>query len=510
MQSGRFREFWHSLEPRGQLTLVGSVLAVVALAFVLFHFASKPSYTVLVTGVNPADSADVAQALDAQGIGYRLVNGGTQVDVVKGQESEAKAALASQGLPSGGHVGLEIFDKQALGATDFQQKVNYQRALEGEIARTIEGMDGISHADVQLVLPTDTLFTEDGNKASAAVMLTTSGLLDAATVKAIAHLVGSSVQGLDPKSVTITDNNGSLLWPGPESGVSATTKLAAEQQYAAQLSAQANAFLATTLGPDKAQARVHAVLDVDQVSQDSVTYAGKGTPLQSQSESEQLTSQGTGAPAGAAGTATNIPGYAQATTGSGNSDYQSKKATTQFGVDQTKTHVVKAPGTVQQLDLAILFDESIPADQQIDLRNAVAALVGIDAKRGDTVETAALKFAPPPKVETPKAGPAAVLANPLGLLKWVVVGLGSIVFLFLMRRSLKKREGEGIAPEPTWLRQIEGAVSVAQLGPGGSLAVERLPDPVREQRELAKNEVEEIVKKEPDRVAAQVGQWIRE
>jgi flagellar M-ring protein FliF len=509
VQAGRFRDIWRNLEPRGQLTIVGAALAVVVLAFVLFRFASKPSYTALATGLDPADAAEVANALDAQGIGYRLVNGGTEVDVIQGQASKAKVALAAQNLPRGGHVGFEIFDKQALGATDFQQKVNFQRALEGEIARTIEGMDGIANADVQLVLPQDTLFADEGTKASAAVMLTTSGLLDAAAVKSIAHLVGSSVEGLQPQNVTITDNSGSLLWPTAESGVSAGTKLEAEQQYAAQVSAQANAFLAATLGPDKAQARVHAVLDVDQTTQDSVTYAQKGTPLQTQSETEKLTSQGS-SPAGAAGTATNIPGYAQTATGSGTSNYQSRKSTTQYGVNKTVTRVVKAPGTVQRLDVAILFDESVPAAQQVDLRNAVAAMVGLDPKRGDTIETAALKFAPAPKDEAAKAGPAALLANPLGLLKYVVIGLGSIVFLFLMRRSLKKREGEGIAPEPTWLRQIEGAVSIAQLGPGGSAAVERLPDPVREQRELAKTEVEEIVKKEPDRVAAQVGKWLKE
>jgi flagellar M-ring protein FliF len=168
---------------------------------------------------------------------------------------------------------------------------------------------------------------------------------------------------------------------------------------------------------------------------------------------------------------------------------------------------VVAPGTVERLDVALIFDKTVPADQVIDLRNAVGALVGLDAERGDTISTATLEFAPPPEVEKPAAGPAALLANPIGLVKWVALGAATIVFLFLMRRGLRRRENERIAPEPTWLRQIEGAVPIAQLGPGFG---ERAFDPVRERRELAKSEVEEIVKKEPDRVAAQVGQWLKD
>jgi flagellar M-ring protein FliF len=300
-----------------------------------------------------------------------------------------------------------------------------------------------------------------------------------------------------------------MLWPtgdGAGGGIGAGAKLEAEQQYAAQLSALANAMLARTLGDNKADVRVHAVLNLDQSTVDSVTYEDEGTPITTETERESLDTEGTVAN-GAAGTTSNIPGYAANGGAGGNSNYDRRNATTEFGVDKTVERRVVAPGAVERLDVAILFDESVTADQVVDLRNAVGALVGLDAERGDTVSTATLAFAEPPKEKAAAAGgAAALLANPMGLLKYVVIGVGSILFLFFMRRGLRRRESEQFAPEPTWLRQIEGSVPIAQLGPGP----QRPTDPVKELRDRSRNEVEEIVKREPDKVASQVGQWLRE
>jgi flagellar M-ring protein FliF len=516
MQSGRFRELWSNLDTKGQLTLVGSLIAIVVLAFVLFRLASQPSYTALATGLDPAEASDVAAALDAAGLGYQIVNGGTQVDVVKGQESNARVALAAEGLPRGGEIGWELFDEQKLGTTDFQQRVNFQRALEGEISRTIEGIEGIRDAQVQLVLPEDELFSEPGTGATAAVLLDGAAGLDVATVRGIAHLVGSSVESLDPQKVTITDSTGSLLWPSGDStgSIGSTSKLEAEQQYAAQLSALANAMLAKTLGPNKAEVRVHATLNLDQRTIDAVRFADEGTPITRANDSETFQSEGT-VPAGVSGTDGNIPGFAAGGGGEGNSSYERNNSTTEFGVDKTVERTVVAPGTVERLDVALLLDDSLTeqADAVVAAKNAVSALVGLDAERGDTLTASTISFAEPPKeTAAEKGGVAALLANPIGLLKYVVIGVGSLVFLFAMRRALRRRESEQFAPEPTWLRQIEGAVPLAQLGAGNYAApnIELPPDPAAERRDAVRHEVEELVKREPEKVAQQVGQWVRE
>src|SRR5262245_15807877 len=245
MNVNALRDTWKNLEPRGQLTLVGSALLVLVTVVFLFHYASKPTYATVATGLDPAEVGDVQNALSSAGVDYQLENGGTAIAVRKGQESSAQVALASNGLPKGGHVGFEIFDKSSLSTSNFQQNVNYQRALEGEIARTIEQIDGVQGADVQLVLPDEALFSEESPKASAAVLLTTSGALDASSISGIARLVASSVKGLALDNVTITDGTGALLWPTADGGATGTggSKLAAEQRYSAQVSAQIQALL---------------------------------------------------------------------------------------------------------------------------------------------------------------------------------------------------------------------------------------------------------------------------
>src|SRR5690349_8889808 len=303
------RDTWRNVEPRGQLTLVISFLLIAVTGYFLWSYATKPSYTAVQTNLNPADTNRVTQALASAGVTYKVVNGGTEVDVLSSEQSKASVALASKGVGPGNHASLADMSSLGLGATDFQQRVAFQRGLEGDIASQIEGIDGISGAQVQLVLPTDTLFQDQSSAARASVLLTDNGALTASTVAGIAHMVSSSVQGLDSNDVTITDNLGQLLWPaggvGAGGTVGATAKLAQQQAYDAEMAADINAMLARTLGPNKAEARVNAQLDLDQVTNDSVSYDGKSVPLVVQKDNEKLNGSGAGA-SGVAGTGSNI------------------------------------------------------------------------------------------------------------------------------------------------------------------------------------------------------------
>jgi flagellar M-ring protein FliF len=503
----RIKDLWRNLESRGQLTVVGCALLVLVTFYFLYSYASKPSYASLVSGADPAQTGQMTKALDTAGIAYHVVNGGTGLEVKDGQLSQARIALASKGLTNGGQVGFEIFNHVSMGATDFQQKINYQRALEGEIDRAIQQINGISSADVQLVLPTDTLFVDQGSKASAAVMITAADQLDPSTVSGIAHLVAASVKGLDTANVTITDQTGVLLWPNANAagGTSASTKLGADQLYASELAASINSMLAATLGPGKAQARVHADLNVDQTTIDKVTYAKKGTPLQTQLQQENLKSKG-GAPALPAGASTNTSPSYPAGSSSSSSNYTNKSDNTVYGVDKTVEKTTVAPGTVNRLDVALLVDSSVPAAAVAGLRKSVASMAGIIPKRGDTLAVSRIAFAKQPTATT--ASPiAGLMKNPLGLAKYVLLGLGSLFFLFFMRRALKRRENEGVAPEPTWLREIERSVAVAEL----EAAPTRVAiDPAGARRAALRAEAEEIARKQPQQIAVQVSEWLKE
>lgn len=507
----RIRDIWKNLGPKGQLGVVGSALLVLATFFFLYRAASQPSYSTLLSGLDPATTANAQKALDSAGVVYRIGNGGTQIDVKQGSESAAQVALAAKGVSTSNHTGFESLGKSSFGQTDFQQKVAYQRALEGEIARTIENIQGISAAQVQLVMPEDSLFASEGTKASAGVLLSGGSSLDPATVRGIAHLVSSSVKGLRPADVTITDETGALLWPtsaAGEGGLDATTKIAAEQRYDSQLSTQINAMLASTLGPGKAQVRVHSDLNVDQGTIDRVEYGKKGVAVSTDTQDETLRSRGTAA-AAPAGVASNVvPTYNQIGGGNTSSNYANKKGKTEFGVDKTITRTVIAPGSVNRLDVALLVDSSIPQAQVADLQKSVAALAGIQARRGDTLAVSRFAFATPPAVPQPPKSALPVPPALLGPLKWVGLVLAAGIFLLLVRRNLRKREREGVAVEPTWLREIEQSVPLAALEQG--MSIHRLPDAEAQKRDQIRGEFEELVKAQPDQVAMQVGSWIKE
>lgn len=507
--STRPADLWRSLEPRAQLTIVVSALVVVATLFFLFQLGSRPSWATVATGLTPSEAGDVGKALDQAGIPYELQHGGATVVVQKADVEEARVAMAESGVPTGGHVGWEIFDSKSIGATDFQQRVDYQRALEGEIARTIEGVDGVRSVEVRLVLPEKTLFLDEGSQPSAAVVLHGSAV-DSGAVTGIARLVASSVEGLRPEDVAITDDTGTLLWPtGLAGGAGALAKLEAEQRYSMQVAAQINAMLTSTLGVGKGQARVNASLDLDQRTVENVTYGKEGVPITQQEESETLDSKGT-APQGPAGVAGNVPGYTGGGAG-GTSKYSKTTGNTEYGVDKRVESTTVVPGTVEKLSVALVLDKDVPDAQVNALEQAVAAVAGIDPKRGDTLSVAKVDFAEPEETTPagPSASPIAAAGGPMGLAKWAVLGVGTLLFLFIVRSGLKRRESESVVgAEPTWLREITEVRPLAELEapPPEPRAVAQ----PRTRRTEVGEQLDEIVRRQPDQVAAQVSQWMRE
>ena len=511
MASNPLRDLWSGLELRSQITLIGGVIAVLGTLYVLYGYASKQSYSALATGLAPTETGQAEQTLAGAGIAYRVATGGTEIDVPAGEVSQARIALAEKGVlgDNSSQNGFSVFNKTSLGTTDFQQQVQYQQALQTEIAQTIDQIQGVNSSNVELVLPDDSLFATQTSKATAAVLVNGGSSLDAPTIQGIAHLVASSVKGLNVGDVTITDETGALLWPGASSGGAgaggAGSKLQADDLYSSQLSAQVNALLTSTLGPNKAMARVQADLNANETTLEKVSYAKKGVPLTKQTQNESLNSTGGGA-ALPAGTAANVTATA-GTTGSGansSSKYKNSTATTSYGVAKTIQRSVVAPGTVNQLNVALMVDTSVPATVVASLQKSVASLVGLNKKRGDTMAVTRIAFAKPKVAKVAPASPMAMLGNPISLAKDVAAGLAALIFLFLMRRSLKKREGEASVPAPTWLRELQGGITVAELE-GGPLQL-----PPAKQQDPVRDQIEQIANNAPEAIATQVSSWMRE
>jgi flagellar M-ring protein FliF len=260
-------------------------------------------------------------------------------------------------------------------------------------------------------------------------------------------------------------------------------------------------MLMRTLGPGKAQVEVNATLNMDKVTKNSLTYAKKGVPLKTTSDTEKLRGSGSTA-GGTAGTAGNIPTYAAGGAGgSGNSRYQHVVKSTDFGVDKTVAKVEQAPGQVQQLHVALVLDKSVAA-QAGQIQAAVAGAAGLQPKRGDTITRAVVAF---PKTVTPKAGPVPV--GLLGPIKLGLLGLGALLFAFFTWRFLRRREGEALT-EPAWLREITEPVRLSELEAGAPTAEMVTLPPRNKDESLLK--LDQLMDREPDRVAAQVRTWMNE
>jgi flagellar M-ring protein FliF len=503
-----------ALPAKTKAVLGVSAVAILAIAFIMLKIATAPSYALIASGLDPAETGKITAALDEQGIGYELRNNGTALAVQKTSTAQARIALAGQGVQTSGggsQPGYELLDQSKLGASQFQQQVTYQRALEGEVAKALSGIDGVSNPNVQIVMPQDDLFADEASPATAAIQLgNASDALAPGAVRGMAQLAASSVKGLKADNVTITDSTGAVLWPSDEAGGAAgggSSKTSAEARWARQKETAINAMLASTLGPGKAQVKINADLNMDETSEDQLTVSGQGTPQKTTQETENLKG-GSASAAGKAGTGSNVPTYSNPTgAGSNNSSYKSKKGATEYVVPKKVTKTKKAIGGVNKVDIALLVDKSVPPAVFQSLKSTVGAAVGFNTARGDTMQAAQMAFAKP---ATPKAGP--VPTTMLGPLKWVGLGLASLLFLFFMTRGLKKREGENLGT-PAWLTTIEEPMSLAQLEArtqhnyldtaADSMLPPRVPD-------TSLHQLDQLMEREPERVAAQVKAWMAE
>jgi flagellar M-ring protein FliF len=509
-----FGEMAKKMSPKGWAMVGGSIAVGIVFVVIVMKLAGSPSYSTLMAGVDPAQTGKITSALSAQGIAYQLQNNGTAVAVESGKTAQARVALATAGLLSTQQPGFSLMDNQQLGQSNFQQQITYQRALEGQLASTIQTISGISSAQVNLVLPSsqDQLFSNNAQASTASVLLSGTSALNSSSVRGIAQLVASSVPGLQSDKVTITDSTGALLWPtgAGGSGDGQLSAQSADQHYDSSMASSVNAMLAQTLGVGKAQVVINANVNANQASSNTLIYAKKGVPLTSQTAVETLKGASPSA-IGVAGTAGNIGGTTGAAGAAGNnSSYKNQTTNTAFGVNKTITHAVIAPGAVNQQSVSVLVDKSVPAASLPAIKAAVANAVGLQAKRGDVISLGQLPFAKP--AVTP---PTATSTSPMmSYAKYGAVGLGSLIFLIFAGRMVRKRERESFAGQPTWLRELESPRTLAsleqrhngQLQGGADTEVMALKSPVN----VARRQVEDLVERDPERVAQQVRAWMNE
>jgi len=496
------------------------VVALTLWGFVVLFGQGKN--VTLYSGLRPADAQSIAGRLAAKNIPYEISPDGGSVLVPQEKVDAARLETAAQGLPRNARLGFELFDTPNWAGSDFSEKVNYQRALEGELERTLQTLNEVEAVRVHLVLPRESLFTEQEHESKAAVIVKTrGGTLSKEAQQAIPELVASAVDGLRPENVTVVDADTATPFlarrgPGGRASFDSDEELAAAAVHAIE----------PVVGADHVRASVHVDYDLSTSENTSETFDPKSTAPISQQHSEELA--GGANPAGVPGTASNIPGAAAPSpTITATLDNQSSKSdTATYAVSKNIRRVSEPAGRVRRITAAVLIDdatETAPgkdgklnvnrrkrtAEEMTAIEKLARAAIGVDDQRGDLLALENLSFQAAP-IETPSA-PGKFERYRLLLVPWTgVLRYLGITFVFLLVYALVLRPVKKQAL--TAFRQIPQQLAQASAAAVAPAAGIELPSGSEEsKRALAlKKELTDKIKSEPAAASRLVQTWIRE
>jgi len=394
----QFLTYWKKQSLGRQITLAALLLSVLILTPVLVNWANTPSYSVAYSGLSEEDAAQIVQKLDDNNITYQLKNSGT-IEVPSDQVYSTRLLMAREGLPQSSTVGYELFSGSSmLGMTEFTQQVNYQRAIEGELERTIGSLEVVEAVRVHLVIPEKSLLTSQQTLATASVTIQIAAgeTLDAAQVRAVTHLVASSVEGLQPENVVVVDSGGNLLASGAGSEsemnlAAGDNQRAVEKAYALEVQKRVQSLLDKILGPNRSIVQATVEMDWTQREVTSNTYAPTEVALRSsQIINESSTSGGTAG--GVPGATSNLPTPVATTTGTGTESYQRSEETLNYEVSQVQSHEIIAPGQVARISVSVMVDGITDQAQMDIITSAVQVAAGIDTTRGDQIVVESFAF----------------------------------------------------------------------------------------------------------------------
>ncbi len=453
-------DFVKALGPT-RLAAMGAVAATLIgfFAFLILR-VTAPQMTPLFTDLSLEDSAAIVKDLDRQGITYQIKDDGAVILVPKDSVPRLRMKLAESGLPKGGNVGYEIFDKSdALGATSFVQNINHLRALEGELARTIKAIDRVDAARVHLVLPERPLFSREKIEPSASIVLKVRGSLEAAQVRAIRHLVASAVSGLKPQRVSIVDETGRLLADGAEEDPNGVGGVSADERqiaYERRLRERIEALVSSVVGPGRARVQLTAEFDFNRTTQTSDRFDPEGRVVRSSQNREEQSA--TNDNQGQVTVGNELPGTNQNTpTIPPREQTKKSEEIVNYEISRTTKTEVTEGGRINRISVAVLVDgtytkndknEVVYQERSKEEIERIAALVrtaiGFDQKRGDQVEVVNLRFAEAPSATTD--GPTGLLAylqftkdDIMRGIELIVMGLLGLVVLLIVVRPLVRR-----------------------------------------------------------------------
>lgn len=501
------------------VAVVGTAALLIA-AFMVFRWVSAPSYAPLYSNLSGEDASAVIEELDASGIPYEISGGGGTISVPRADVYGTRITLSGKGLPTSTDAGYSLLDGQSLSTSESQEQTNFKRAMEGELSKTVEAIDGVDTAVVHLALPEKQVFSDEQDPATASVLIDTAAgvTLDDEQVQAVVHLVASSIDGLDPKKVTVADSTGKVLTSeGTEAGSGAASSRTKQvQAFQKSLQGEIQAVLDRVVGVGNSKTAVTADLDFDKSVTDSLKYGvTEGAPALSESKtSETYTggAPGTDGTGGVVGPDGQMDPAAQGA--DADSSYKNGSETRDNALDKTVEHRETAPGSVNSLHVAVVLDATAAAAIQPEVvKDLISSAIGIKAARGDTIEVSALPFdrsadeAAAKEIAAAQKADAAEAKN--ALLRNVGIG-GGIALMVLLAWFQARRRARAREDATSYVVEQLKLESAARMPQIDSPAMAALEVAEASEEDHLRDDLIALVEKQPEDVASLLRGWLVE
>jgi len=505
-----------------QFTLAQRTLAIIGVAvlalgaFGLSAWLSRPTMTPLFSGLSATDASAIVDHLSADGVSYELADGGSTILVPASKVYSERLTMAAAGLPSAADgQGYSLLDSMGMTSSEFQQQVTYQRAIEGELAKTIGAITGVQAATVHLAIPDKSVFVSQTSDPTASVFVKTAAgtSLSSDKVQAIVHLVSAGIDGMQPSDVAVIDADGRVLSTVGSSGGTTGLEDSQGSDYEARVGAGIQQMLDAVLGRGNAVVSVAAELNFDQAARTTETYSASDPalpPINSATTKEAYTGTGqaVGGVLGVDGTTTS------AGTGTGDGTYSKESATVNNPINKVTEQVTTAPGTVRRQSVSVVVSDSVKGVDLAGLEASIAAAAGIDTTRGDVVSVTQMAFdtstAEQATTALAAAETAAAAERTTGLIKTGVIGLvvliSVIMLLILGLKKGKKDQREAI--DLGDLEMLEARRAEALEAADSVRALPAAPEADLDPMAAKRDDVLAMASEQPEEVAEVLRSWL--
>jgi flagellar M-ring protein FliF len=507
----------------GQQVVIGLLLLGLLLGgFFFFRWITAPTQAPLFSNLASTDASAIVDELNAAGVAYELTDGGQTIMVAKDSVYDLRLTMSGQGLPAGQDTGYALLDESGITTSEFQQQVTYQRALEGELSKTLESLEGVRSAVVHVALPEDEVFVTEEAEPTASVLLDLAPgtQLSGEQIQAVTNLVSSSIQDMEPEQVTVADSTGQVLSAAGTGATAAAgdARSQVESEYESRLSTNAQQILDRVLGPGRAVVSVRADVDLSQrdTTAETYTYDNETPPVSETTTTESYT--GAGAPVGGVLGPENMPDAAGVA--GGDSAYNKESTTANNAVGKTTEVTTGAPGGLNRLTVSVVMDEAVAGNlNQAQMQELMTTAVGLDEARGDAITVASLPF-DTTAADAAAADMEAAREAEASEQMWSMIRTGGIaagialVVLIVWLRSRREREVEEdyepLELSDDMLAELDRLRIQSTREEQRPRADTRALEFEAAERQKVRGEISTMVSERPDEVAAMLRGWLGE